>query len=79
VSEDITLRLEPPVLDALAKQAEAHGRSPEQEAAEIVRRNVRVAPDRAELIAAFARLRAMTPRAVQQTDSVQLIREDRDR
>lgn len=79
MSDGITIELEPPVLEALARQAEAHGKTPTEEAADILKRNVRLPGDRTSLLAEMARIRALTPVPAQRTDSVRLIREDRDR
>ena len=68
-------------MEALSRQAEAHGHGVDVEAREILKRNVHVEAlgDRQAIIAEFRRIRAMTPAGVKQTSSVQLIREDRDR
>ena len=70
--------LEDSTIDALRKTADAHGRSPEEEAAMLIRSglarsDVLSRRERADAIA------AMTPKGVLQTDSTLLIREDRDR
>ena len=70
--------LEESTIDALRKIADAHGRSPEEEAAMLIRSglarsDVLSRRERADAIA------AMTPKGVLQTDSTLLIREDRDR
>ena len=78
---DDALRLElgSDELGALSERAQAHGRSPEQEAAEIIRQTL-AHGDRGQYFIEWSRrIRAMTPPGVTQTDSVQLIREDRDR
>jgi len=66
-------------LGALAERAQAHGRSPEEEAAEIIRQTLTHGSRRQYLVEWARRIRAMTPPGVTQTDSLQLLREDRDR
>lgn len=74
----IITELEPSVVESLQAAAATHGRTVEEEAAMLIRLGLARSPDltrrqRADAIA------AMTPKGVQQTDSTQLIREDRDR
>lgn len=64
-------------LRALEQSAWSHGRTVEQEAAEALR--VATRPSAAELLARADAIAAMTPKGVEQTDSVILLREDRDR
>ena len=64
-------------LAKLSESAKAHGRTVEEEAAEILRRAA--APSRAEVLARLDEIAAMTPKGVKQTDSTILVREDRDR
>ena len=64
---------------ALRARAQAAGRSVEEEARELLSRRADVSIDRAELLARADGIRAMTPADVPQTDSTDLIREDRDR
>jgi plasmid stability protein len=61
----------------LKMKAELHGRSLEQELREILSNAARLSPE--ERVALAERIAAMTPPGAQQTDSAQLIREDRDR
>lgn len=63
----------------LRDRAAASGRSVEDEARELLSRSVEPSVDRATLLARADRIRAMTPRDVPQTDSTELIREERDR
>jgi antitoxin FitA len=68
--------LEDSTIDALRKTADAHGRSPEEEAAMLIRSglarsDVLSRRERADAIA------AMTPKGVLQTDSTILVREAR--
>lgn len=64
---------------ALRARAQAAGRSVEEEARELLSRRADASIDRAELLARADGIRAMTPADVPQTDSTDLIREDRDR
>ena len=64
---------------ALRARAQAAGRSVEEEARELLSRRADVSIDRAELLARADGIRAMTPADVPQTDSTDLIWEDRDR
>ena len=65
-------------LARLAENARRHGRSVEEEAAEALR--IGTLPVSREYIADQLRVvAAMTPKGVVQTDSAQLLREDRDR
>jgi plasmid stability protein len=68
--------LEDRVIGALKERAKLHGNSLEQELREIL--TVAAKPTPAELRAISKRIRAMTPEG-SQTDSVALIREERDR
>ena len=65
-------------MQKLASDAHKNGRSVEAEAAEWLRK-IGGRPSRAELIARFDAIAAMTPKGVEQTDSTLLVREDRDR
>lgn len=64
-------------LAKLEQNALAHGRSVEEEAAELLRLAI-VAPSRIEMLRRFDEIAAMTPKGVEQTDSTLLIRHDRD-
>lgn len=64
-------------LARLEKDALAHGRSVEEEAAELLHLAV-VAPSRIEMLRRFDESAAITPEGVKQTDSAVLIRQDRD-
>lgn len=79
MDDKVIIDLDRDTLDALSRQAEAHGKSVDQEAADIVRQSVvRRRTEDIDFVAWSRRIRAMTPKGVPQTDSVQLIREDRD-
>ncbi len=81
MDDKITIELDDAALDALSRLAQAHGRSIDEEAraivADRVAANARMNP--AEAIRRAREIRAMTPKGAVQTDSVALIREDRDR
>jgi antitoxin FitA len=81
--DEIVLRdLDQEVVAKLAERAADNNRPLEQEIALVLRQSVQ-GPDRrrdAETMVAMARrIAAMTPSGVPQTDSVDLIREERDR
>ena len=81
MDEKLTVDVDRETLDALNRQAEAHGHTVDEEVRDILKRNVQTAmpADRRALIDEFHRIQAMTPPGVKQTSAVQLIREDRDR
>jgi len=64
------------VIAALRRKAELHGHSLEQELRLALTAAARLAPE--ERVALARRIRGMTPASIQQTDSADLIREDRD-
>lgn len=64
------------VVAALRRKAELHGHSLEQELRLALTAAARLAPE--ERVALARRIRDMTPPSVQQTDSADLIRRDRD-
>jgi plasmid stability protein len=68
--------LDESVVAALKRKAELHGLSLEQELRAVLTAAARL--NSAERLALARRIRAMTPRGVDQTDSTELIREDRD-
>lgn len=75
----VTVRnLDEKLVENLKKQATANNRSLEAEVREILRQAAR-RPSRVELLALADRIAAMTPQGVKQTDSAELLREDRDR
>jgi len=75
----LRLELASDELGALSERAQAHGRSPAEEAAEIIRQTLTREDRRQYFVEWSRRIRAMTPPGVTQTDSLQLLREDRDR
>jgi len=75
----VTIRnLDEAIVKELKQQAKAHNRSLEAELREILANAVQMRQHRREFRARADRIAAMTP-DVPQTDSVLLIREDRDR
>lgn len=79
MDEAVTVHLETYEAEALASRAQQHGRSVEEEASAIVRQHLRQSANRDYLLAWSRRIRAMTPKGVAQTDSLALLREDRNR
>ncbi len=76
MAQVIVRKLDDQVFATLKRKAELHGCSLEQELRDILSKAARLTKD--ERVALAKRLRAMTPPGVAQTDSAQLIREDRD-
>jgi len=76
---EIRFDLDRDAAEELKRRALAHGVTMEEEARRLVQQGLRTRPDRAELVARARRIRSMAPVGVQTTDSVQLIREDRER
>lgn len=75
---NVTIRnLDDSVVEALKQRARDHHRSLEAELREILESAAQYRR-RAEFIAAMDRLRAMTP-DIHQTNSTELVRQDRDR
>jgi antitoxin FitA len=76
----LTIRnLDEELMENLRKQAKRHDRSVEAEVRQILKQNVRPKLSPEEFQALARRIRAMTPRGVEQPDSVELIREARAR
>ena len=69
--------LDDKVLAALRRKAELHGHSLEQELRIALTSAARLTP--ADRVASARRVRGLTPCGVQQTDSTELIRRERDR
>lgn len=76
---NLTIRnLDDQVVERLKKKAKDNGRSLEAELRELLKQAAnRKSPE--ELLAIADRIAAMTPEDVKQTDSAELLREDRDR
>lgn len=77
MAQVIIRNLDDDVVSRLKAKAELHGRSLEQELRDILTRAAPLSPE--EKLAVADRVRAMTPKHVEQTDSTLLIREWRDR
>lgn len=78
MDDKITIDLDHDTMDALSRRAREHGRSVDEEAADIVRQNVPVRKTMERDPVEWARsIRAMTPKGAPQTDSQTLLREDR--
>ena len=75
----LTIRnLDNQVVERLKKRAKDNGRSLEAELRELLKQAAnRKSPE--DLLAIADRIAAMTPEGVKQTDSAELLREDRDR
>lgn len=67
------------ILRRLEAQARVHGRSVEREIAAVLAEAVSEPLSGEERVAIASRIAAMTPKGVKQTDSVLLLREERDR
>lgn len=76
MAQVLVRNLDDQVVERLRQRAKAEGKSLEQALRDLLTEAAR--PDREEILAEMDRIRAMTP-AVPQTDSAELIREDRDR
>ena len=76
---NLTIRnLDDKVVERLKKKAKDNGRSLEAELRVLLKQAAnRKSPE--ELLAIADRIAAMTPEGVKQTDSAELLREDRDR
>ncbi len=76
---NLTIRnLDDHVVERLKTKAKDNGRSLEAELRELLKQAAkRKSPE--ELLAIADRIAAMTPEGVKQTDSAELLREDRDR
>lgn len=77
---DILIRdIDPTTLKAIEAMAANNHLSLEEQARELIVKHTPKSLSLSEKIATANRIRAMTPKGVKQTDSVLLIREDRDR
>jgi plasmid stability protein len=76
MAQVIVRNLDDRVVERLKQVAKRRGHSLEQELRNIL--SAAAKPSRAEMIAEIDRIRAMTPRKLQ-SDSTDLIRQDRDR
>jgi plasmid stability protein len=76
MAQVLVRNLDDQVVAALRRKAELHGRSLEQELRVALTTAARLT--RAERVALARRIRGLTPAGVAQTDSAELIRQDRD-
>jgi plasmid stability protein len=76
MAQVLVRNLDEQVVTALRRKAELHGRSLEQELRVALAAAARLTND--ERVALARRVRDMTPATVKQTDSAELIRQDRD-
>jgi hypothetical protein len=76
---EIKIKLEQGAIDALERRASQHGWDIAAEISNIVESELGGSALPADPIDWSRRIRAMSPRAVQQTDSLELIREGRNR
>ncbi len=76
MAQVLVRNLDEQVVAALRRKAELHGHSLEQELRIALTSAARLSPE--ERVALTRRIRGMTPANVRQTDSTELIREDRD-
>jgi plasmid stability protein len=76
MAQVLVRNLDEQVVTALRRKAELHGRSLEQELRVALTAAARLTGE--ERLALGRRVRGLTPTTVQQTDSAELIRRDRD-
>lgn len=76
---EIKIHIEEDIVAVLQRRAEESGRTVEQEAEKIVADDIAGRLRPVDPVEWSRRIRAMSPRGVQQTDSLELIREGRDR
>jgi plasmid stability protein len=67
------------LLTRISDLAKLHNRSVDAEAEALLQLAVPVRPKREDLRAIAAKIKAMTPKGVKQTDVVEMLREDRSR
>ena len=66
------------LINDLGRMAERNGVPLDVQAKKVLNDGVRMR-DRSDLVARLEAVAAMTPRGIEQTDSVEMLREDRDR
>jgi plasmid stability protein len=76
VAQVLVRNLDDQVVTALRRKAELHGHSLEQELRLTLTAAARLTPE--ERVALARRIRSLTPTDVEQSDSTELIRQDRD-
>jgi plasmid stability protein len=76
---ELTIKLEDAsLLQKLQEMASSHGNSLEVEVQEVLEGAVAQYEDRLDLVKRAREIRAMTPKGVKQTDSVEIIRQMRE-
>jgi plasmid stability protein len=79
MNEKITVELDSGTMEAVRRDATAHGHDVAKEVREIVREKFsRIGRGDIDYAAEFRRIRAMTPKGVEQTPSWKIIRDSRD-
>jgi|HubBroStandDraft_5_1064220.scaffolds.fasta_scaffold625059_2 plasmid stability protein len=76
MAQVLVRNLDDQVVTALRRKAELHGHSLEQELRLTLTAAARLTPE--ERVALARRIRSLTPTDVEQSDSTELIRQDRD-
>jgi antitoxin FitA len=76
MAQVLVRNLDDQVVTALRRKAELHGHSLEQELRLTLTAAARLTPE--ERVALARRIRSLTPTGVEQSDSAELIRQDRD-
>jgi plasmid stability protein len=76
MAQVLVRNLDDQVVAALRRKAELHGHSLEQELRLTLTAAARLTPE--ERVALARRIRSLTPTGVEQSDSTELIRQDRD-
>jgi plasmid stability protein len=76
MAQVLVRNLDDQVVTALRRKAELHGHSLEQELRLTLTAAARLTPE--ERVALARRIRGLTPTAIEQSDSTELIRQDRD-
>jgi len=75
---EMSIRIEDSLRTRLEESARAHDRTLDEEVSVLLKKGLEI-PERESLYDAARRIAAMTPKGVEQTDSVEMLREDRDR
>jgi plasmid stability protein len=78
MNEKITVELDSETMDAVRRDAKAHGHDVANEVREIVRQKFSRGAQEIDYVQEFRRIRAMTPKGVKQTPAWKIIRESRD-
>jgi len=76
MAQVLVRHLDEQVVATLRRKAELHGHSLEQELRATLTKAARLTPE--ERVALARRIRSLTPANVQQSDSAELLRQDRD-